>query len=108
MLPPIATRLKELRQAAGMSQQSLAGRMKGFASLSKTRTRRRMNEQASAWITAVDGLPDVHARLRRVVVLCRPAIDAIRTEDGQGTLFYLDPPYLKETRSVPDVYGFEM
>jgi DNA adenine methylase len=91
-----------------LCRQSLAGRMKGFASLSRSRTRRRMNEQASAWITAVDGLPDVHARLRRVVVLCRPAIEVIRSEDSQDTLYYLDPPYLKETRSVPDVYGFEM
>ncbi len=67
-----------------------------------------MNEQASAWITAVEGLPAVHARLRRVVVLCRPAVEVLRSQDGPGTLFYLDPPYLEETRSVPDVYGFEM
>jgi len=91
-----------------LCRQSLAGRMKGFASLSRSRTRRNMNEQASAWITAVDGLPAVHARLRRVVVLCRPAIAVLRSEDSSDTLFYLDPPYLNETRSVPDVYGFEM
>jgi len=102
---------KMVRQAAAffvMCRQSLAGRMKGFASLSRNRTRRRMNEQASAWITAVDGLPAVHARLRRVVVLCRPAVEVLRSQDGPGTLFYLDPPYLEETRSAPDVYGFEM
>jgi DNA adenine methylase len=100
-----------IREAAAffvLCRQSLAGRMKGFASLSRSRTRRNMNEQASAWITAVDGLPAVHERIRRVVVLCRPAIEVLRSEDGQDTFFYLDPPYLKETRSVPDVYGFEM
>jgi DNA adenine methylase len=100
-----------VRQAAAffvVCRQSLAGRMKGFASLSRNRTRRRMNEQASAWITAVEGLPAVHARLRRVVVLCRPAVEVLRSQDGPATLFYLDPPYLEETRSVPDVYGFEM
>jgi DNA adenine methylase len=91
-----------------LCRQSLAGRMKSFASLSRSRTRRNMNEQASAWITAVDGLPAVHARLRRVVVLDRPAVQVLRTEDSDHTIFYLDPPYLKETRSVPDVYGFEM
>lgn len=91
-----------------LCRQSLAGRMKGFATLSRSRTRRNMNEQASAWITAVDGLPSVHARLRRVVVLDRPAVQVIRSEDSENTIFYLDPPYLKETRSVPDVYGFEM
>jgi len=100
-----------IRQAAAffvVCRQSLAGRMKGFASLSRNRTRRGMNEQASAWITAVEGLPVVHARLRRVVILCRPAVDVIRSQDGLDTLFYLDPPYLEETRSVPDVYGVEM
>ncbi len=91
-----------------LCRQSLAGRMKGFASLSRSRTRRSMNEQASAWITAVDGLPAVHARLRRVVVLCRPALEMLRSEDSDATLFYLDPPYLDETRSAPDVYSFEM
>jgi DNA adenine methylase len=105
------SRVEMVREAAQffvLCRQSLAGRMKGFASLSRSRTRRNMNEQASAWITAVDGLPAVHARLRRVVVLCGSAIEVLRSEDSPDTLFYLDPPYLKETRSVPEVYGFEM
>src|SRR5262249_31131809 len=74
----------------------------------RTRTRRGMNEQASAWLNAVDGLPAVHARLRRVVILNRDAVDVLRQEDGQGTLFYLDPPYLTETRVSGDVYAHEM
>jgi DNA adenine methylase len=86
-------------------RQSLAGRMQAFAPLSRTRTRRGMNEQASAWINAVDGLPAVHARLRRVVVLNRPALDVIRQQDGPDTLFYLDPPYLHETRATTKEYG---
>ena len=107
----LLTKNELIRDAAEffvLCRQSLAGRMKGFASLSRSRTRRNMNEQASAWISALDGLPAVHARLRRVVVLCRPAIEVLRTEDSQDSLFYLDPPYLKETRSAPDIYGFEM
>lgn len=90
-------------------RQSMAGRATSFAPLTRNRTRRGMNEQASAWLSAVDGLPEVHARLRRVVVLNRPALDVIRSQDGANTLFYLDPPYLHETRTAPDVYGpFEM
>jgi DNA adenine methylase len=89
-------------------RQSLAGRMDSFAPLSRTRTRRNMNEQASAWIGAVDGLPAVHARLRQVAILNRPAVEVIRSQDGPGTLFYCDPPYLKSTRSAPDVYALEM
>lgn len=89
-------------------RQSLAGRMNAFASLSRNRTRRGMNEQVSAWLTAIEGLPEVHARLKRVVILNRPAVDVIRSEDGPSTLFYLDPPYLKETRTAPEVYAHEM
>lgn len=89
-------------------RQSMAGRMDSFAPLSRNRVRRGMNEQASAWLNAVEGLPSVHARLKRVVILNRPAIDVIRTQDGPKTLFYCDPPYLHETRSVPGVYAHEM
>jgi DNA adenine methylase len=90
-------------------RQSLAGRMDSFAPLSRTRTRRRMNEQASAWLSAVEGLPAVHERLKQVAILNRPALDVIRSQDGPATLFYLDPPYLHETRTAREAYGqFEM
>jgi DNA adenine methylase len=89
-------------------RQSLAGRMKSFAPLSRTRTRRGMNEQAAAWLSAVEGLPAVHERLRRVVVLNRDALDVIKQQDGPDTLFYLDPPYMSDTRSSPNVYAHEM
>src|SRR4051794_37852271 len=82
--------------------------MNCFAPLSRTRTRRGMNEQASAWMNAVEGLPAVHARLRRVALLNRDALDVIRQQDGPDTLFYLDPPYLGETRAAADVYDKEM
>ncbi len=89
-------------------RQSLAGRMESFAPLSRTRVRRGMNEQASAWLSAIEGLPAVHARLKRVVILNRPAVEVIRQQDGPQTLIYADPPYLKETRTAPDVYAHEM
>lgn len=90
-------------------RQSLAGRNDSFAPLSKNRTRRAMNEQASAWLNAVEGLEAVHSRLKRVAILNRPAVDVIRQQDGPKTLFYCDPPYLPETRSAREVYGeFEM
>jgi len=89
-------------------RQSLAGRFDCFAPISRRRTRRGMNEQASAWLSAIEGLPAVHGRLKRVAVLNRDAFDVIRQQDSEGTLFYLDPPYLSETRTVDDVYTHEM
>src|SRR5262245_5107806 len=90
-------------------RQSLAGRMKDFATFSTTRTRRRMGEQASAWLTAIEGLSAVHDRMKRVQIANRPAVDVIRQHDGPATLTYADPPYLHETRTAPKAYGaFEM
>jgi DNA adenine methylase len=68
-----------------------------------------MNEQAASWLNAVDRLPMVHERLQRVVILHRPALDVIRSQDGPGVLFYLDPPYLPDVRAAKDVFGeFDM
>ena len=89
-------------------RQSRAGGFKDFATLSRNRTRRKMNEQASAWSTCVEGLPAVSARLRRVVILNQPAVDVIRQQDGKATLFYLDPPYVHETRASTGTYKHEM
>jgi DNA adenine methylase len=86
----------------------MAGRMNSFAPLSRTRTRRGMNEQASSWLTAIDGLPAVHDRLKRVVVLNRRDVDVIRQQDGPATLFYCDPPYVAQSRTAPNVYRCEM
>lgn len=89
-------------------RQSLAGRMESFAPLSRRRVRRGMNEQASAWLTSVEGLQSVHKRLIRVVVLNGDAPRVIQREDGADTCFYLDPPYVPDSRSSPDVYAHEM
>lgn len=89
-------------------RMSLAGRMKAFTGVTKTRTRRGMNGEVSAWLSAMRGLPEVHDRLKRVLILNRDATDVIRGQDGPETLFYLDPPYLHETRTSTDVYAHEM
>ena len=67
-----------------------------------------MNEQAAAWLSCVDGLPAVHDRLKRVVILNQDALEVIGKQDGPRTLFYLDPPYHKDTRTAKDVYKHEM
>jgi len=90
-------------------RQSRQGLGSCFATLSRNRTRRGMNEQVSAWLSAVEGLPAAHERLKRVVILNDDACTVIRQQDGPKTLFYCDPPYLAETRTATDCYGqFEM
>lgn len=89
-------------------RQSRQGLQKDFATLSRNRTRGGMNEQVSAWLTAIDGLLNVHSRLKRVVILCREARDVIAQQDGDKTCFYLDPTYLHETRVTTNDYKHEM
>lgn len=89
-------------------RQSRQGLRKDFATLSKNRTRRNMNEQVSSWLTAVDGLADVHERLKRVVILNDDAIAVIKREDSLNTCFYIDPPYLHGTRVTTNDYSVEM
>lgn len=90
------------------ARQSRQGLMRDFATLSRNRVRRGMNEQVSSWLTAIEGLPAVHARLKRVVILNRPAVEVIQQQDGPNTLFYCDPPYLHETRVTTSDYAHEM
>ena len=87
---------------------SYAGRGEDFTVPVRTRTRRGMNDAVSGWLSAVDGLPAVHERMKRVLWLCRPGLDVVDSEDAPGTLMYLDPPYPHGTRTVPDIYDHEM
>lgn len=91
-----------------LARQSRQGLMKDFATLSRNRTRGRINEQVNAWLSVIQGLPDVHQRLQNVVILNQSACDVIRKQDGANTLFYCDPPYVHETRSTTGEYAFEM
>ncbi len=89
-------------------RQSRGGDQKGFAPLSVNRVRRGVNEQASAWWTAIDGLEEVHRRLAPVVVERLPAPEFMTKYDGPGVFYYLDPPYLPPTRTAKKVYQHEM
>lgn len=74
------------------------------------RVRRKMPEAVSKYLSAIDGLLDVHERLREVVIEHLPALEVIDTYDDKDTFFYLDPSYLPETRhgQKASTYGCEM
>ena len=57
-----------------------------------------MNENVSAWLSAVEGLPEAHARLGRVEIRNMDACEFIQKYDHPKALFYCDPPYLHQTR----------
>jgi DNA adenine methylase len=82
--------------------------MSGFAPTVRNRLRGGRNDGVNGWWSAVGGLEAVHRRLRDVKVLCRPALEVIGSEDTPATLFYLDPPYLHQTRAAIGTYAHEM
>lgn len=88
-------------------RQSRQGLMQDFATPT-SRVRRGMNENVSAWLSAVDGLPEIHERLSRIEIRNMDACDFIRKYDHPRAVFYLDPPYLHDTRVSKDVYRHEM
>lgn len=62
---------------------------------------------AHDWANYPDALPALVERLRGVIVEQRPAIDVMTQHDGGGTLHYVDPPYLPETRSPANKYDLK-
>lgn len=55
----------------------------------------------------IERLPEIHRRVRKVQIENRAFNDLIPRYDREGTLFYLDPPYVPDTR-VDGKYEFEM
>jgi DNA adenine methylase len=69
-----------------------------------------MAGDVNAWWTAIEGLPLVIDRIRRVQILCQSAFDAIPRFDHKEGLIYCDPPYVHSTRdkNSRQVYHAEM
>ncbi len=88
----------------GLAQTASLGR---WANCRET-SRAGMSGVVSRWLGSVDALPEVAARLLRVQIENRPAIDLIRLNDGPETLFYCDPPYVHASRGDANAYGHEM
>ncbi|MBK8035326.1 MAG: DNA adenine methylase [Chloroflexi bacterium] len=63
-----------------------------------TVVRRRMSKSTSDFLSSVEGLPELHARLSSVLVTQRDALELIAAYDMPRTLVYADPPYVQSTR----------
>lgn len=90
-------------------RQSFGGKGETW-SYTTGRARGGMAGDVNAWWTAIEMLPQIIDRLRRVQIICQPAFDAIPRFDHKDGLIYCDPPYVHGTRSKgsTNVYGVEM
>lgn len=62
----------------------------------------------NAWETIIKQLPLLSARLRDVFIFNEDALKVIHAFDDENSLLYVDPPYLPETRTSPQIYEYEM
>jgi DNA adenine methylase len=107
--PPEATELQMAMCDFIRWRQSFGGKGKSW-SYTTGRARGGMAGDVNAWWTAIEMLPEIIDRLRRVQIICQPATDAIERFDHKEGLIYCDPPYVHRTRSKggTKVYGVEM
>ena len=62
----------------------------------------------SRWLGSIEGLSQIIDRLLRVQIDNAPALEVIQRYDTPDTLFYLDPPYVHDSRGDKHAYYGEM
>ncbi len=88
----------------GLAQRSSKGRWAHCVLTSRAG----MAGAVSRWLGSVEALPEIAQRFQRVQIENAPALEVIARYDTDGTLFYLDPPYVHAARSDVSAYGHEM
>ncbi len=88
----------------GLAQTSTEGRWAHCVLTSRAG----MAGAVSRWLGSIDGLPEIVQRLQRVQIENAPALEVIERYDTKNTLFYLDPPYVHDSRNDTRAYGREM
>lgn len=92
------------------ARRSLIRSWMGFGSAGMTRdhrtgfranTQRQGGQTTAAWVQWPEDAAAFTERLRGVIVDQRPALEVIAQQDDPETLFYLDPPYVFDTRAFP-------
>ena len=88
----------------GLAQTSSEGRWAHCVLTSRAG----MAGAVSRWLGSVEGLPEIAQRLQRVQIENAPGLEVIQRYDTARTLFYLDPPYVHNSRGDTVAYGHEM
>jgi DNA adenine methylase len=62
----------------------------------------------NSWMMRLVMLDDWHKRLLRAQIDNRDALEVIKYWDSNDTVFYIDPPYIHDTRKSKNVYNQEL
>ena len=57
-----------------------------------------MSSAVRRWLAGIERLPEIHKRMMRVQIESLDWREILKKYDADKTLFYLDPPYIMETR----------
>ncbi|MEW5425123.1 DNA adenine methylase [Amorphus sp. 3PC139-8] len=94
-----------VRSFMGFGSNAHASQAKGHRSTGfRSSSHRSGTTPAHDWVNYPAALRLIVNRLAGVVVENRPANELIEQHDGPDTLFYVDPPYLHETRAQSNKY----
>lgn len=95
-----------VRSAMGFASQATSGQRSGFRSALRTNYKL----PAHRWSSMSVLIDQVSNRMSGVVLENKEALEVMKQHDGPETLFYVDPPYVSETRSTnyKNVYKHEM
>ena len=75
----------------------------------KSKSRRGMCQSVSRWLGNIEeNLTSAIERLKEVQIENLDILELIKKYDKEDTLFYLDPPYIHDTRTAKRVYEYEM
>lgn len=91
-----------------LRRMSRGGMKKAFAW--SDRQRGGQPGDVNAWETMLEELPVLAERVEKTIMLNKSAFDLFKVWDEEETFWYIDPPYVPDTRSegAKQVYDYEM
>lgn len=91
-----------VRAAMGFGSAGATKATTGF----RTDTRRKYGTAQHNWAAYPDAIGPIGERFSGVLIENRDALDVIQSHDGADTLFFVDPPYLHDTRCMRNRGGY--
>jgi DNA adenine methylase len=89
-------------------RQGFSGTVGGGWGFSRTESTAGISRSTAKWLRGVDRLPEIFLRLRRVQIEEMDFRRLIPLYDTSRTFFYVDPPYVLETRTGGARYRCEL
>jgi len=90
-----------------VARQSFSGIFGNSWSFTNNLDRGNISGSVSRWLGAINKLPDIQQRLQQIQYENKDFREIFKIYDSEDALFYVDPPYIHDTRS-DGKYIFEM